>query len=92
MFDLEATRALAAQTHPPLIVFIMLGVLALTSSLLAGYAMASGKRQSWIHVVGFALIMATTFYVILDLEYPRLGIIRVDAFDRVLVNLRQNMQ
>jgi hypothetical protein len=92
MFDLAATRALAAQSHPPLIVFIMLGVLALMSSLLAGYAMAGGKQQSWIHVVGFALIMATTLYVILDLEYPRLGIIRVDAFDRVLVELRQSMQ
>jgi hypothetical protein len=43
-------------------------------------------------VIGFALIMATTVYVILDLEYPRLGIIRVDAFDQVLVELRQSMQ
>jgi hypothetical protein len=43
-------------------------------------------------VVGFALIMATTVYVILDLEFPRLGIIRIDAFDRVLVDLRQSMQ
>jgi hypothetical protein len=92
MFDLAATRAMAAQTHPPNIIFVMLGVLALMSSLLAGYAMADGKTQSWIHVVGFALIMAATVYVILDLEFPRLGVIRVDAFDRVLVELRQSMQ
>jgi hypothetical protein len=30
-------------------------------------------------------------YVILDLEYPRLGLIRVDAFDQVLVNVRDSM-
>ena len=92
MFDLATARTMAAQTHPPAIIFIMLGVLALTSSLLAGYAMAGGKTRSWIHAVGFALIMATSVYVILDLEFPRLGIIRVDAFDQVLVELRQSMK
>ena len=92
MFDLATTRTMAAQMHPPEIIFVMLGVLALMSSLLAGYAMAGGKTRSWIHVIGFALIMATTVYVILDLEFPRLGIIRIDAFDQVLINVRQSMQ
>jgi hypothetical protein len=78
-------------THPPPIIFAMLGVLALMSSLLAGYAMAGGKTRSWIHIIGFALIMATTVYVILDLEFPRLGMIRIDAADRALIELRQSM-
>ena len=92
MFDLATTRTMASKMHPPAIIFIMLGVLALMSSLLAGYAMAGGKARSWIHVIGFALIMATTVYVILDLEFPRLGIIRVDPFDQVLIELRQSMR
>jgi hypothetical protein len=92
MFDIATTRTMATKIHPPAIIFVMLGILALTSSLLAGYAMAGGKTRSWIHVVGFALIMATTVYVILDLEFPRLGIIRIDAFDEVLVELRQSMK
>ena len=91
MFDIAATRTAAARMHPPAIIFILLGVLALMSSLLAGYAMAGGKTRSWIHLIGFALIMATTVYVILDLEFPRLGIIRIDTFDQVLVELRQSM-
>jgi len=92
MFDIAATRTASARMHPPPIIFVLLGVLALMSSLLAGYAMAGGKTRSWIHLIGFALIMATTVYVILDLEFPRLGIIRVDAFDQVLVELRQTMR
>ena len=92
MFDIAATRTAAARMHPPPIIFVLLGVLALMSSLLAGYAMAGGKTRSWIHMVGFGLIMATTVYVILDLEFPRLGIIRIDAFDQVLVELRQTMR
>ena len=36
--------------------------------------------------------MAVTVYVILDLEYPRLGLIRVDAVDQVLVDLQDSMK
>jgi hypothetical protein len=61
------------------------------SALLAGYSMAGGKTRSWIHTLGFAVIMATTVYVILDLEFPRLGMIRIDDFDRILIELRQSM-
>jgi len=92
MFDIATTRTMAAQVHPPAVVFLMLGVLALICALLAGYAMAGGKSRSGIHVLGFALIMATTVYVILDLEFPRFGLIRVDATDRVLLDLRASMK
>jgi len=47
MFDIATTRTMAAQIHSPAIIFIMLGALALMSSLLAGYAMAGGKSRSW---------------------------------------------
>lgn len=91
MFDLTSTRAMAAKTHPPLLVFIMLGVLALVSALLAGFGMAESKTISRIHVVCFALIMAATVYVILDMEFPRYGVIRIDSADRLLVELRESM-
>jgi hypothetical protein len=35
--------------------------------------------------------MSLTFYVVLDLEFPRLGLIRVDAADQVLIDLRKSM-
>ena len=92
MFDIATTRTIAAQMHPPTITFVMLGVLALMCSLLAGHAMAGGRSRSWIHVIGFALIMAITVYVILDLEFPRFGLIRIDATDRVLYELRNSMK
>jgi hypothetical protein len=93
MIDITTTRTVAAQVHPPQVVFVMLCVLALASSLLAGYSMAEGQSSSrWIHMLVFAVIMALTVYVIFDLEYPRLGLIRVDAIDQVLIDLRDSMQ
>ena len=34
----------------------------------------------------------STVYVIIDLEFPRVGLIRVDAADEVLVRVRDSMQ
>jgi hypothetical protein len=92
MFDITTTRTEATRFHPPLIIFIMLGVLSLAAALLAGYGMAGGKSRSWVHILGFAAVMALTVYVIVDIEYPRLGLIRVDDADRVLVELRESMK
>jgi len=54
--------------------------------------MAGAKTRSWIHVIGFAAVLSLTVYVILDLEHPRVGLIRVDAFDRSLYELRESMK
>jgi hypothetical protein len=91
MIDITTTRTMATLMHPPAVVFVMLFVLALAASLLAGYGMTSSRARSWFHMIGFALVVALAVYVILDLEYPRLGLIRVEAFDQALIDLRQSM-
>jgi hypothetical protein len=91
MFDITTTRTMAARTHPPAIVFAMLFALGLASALLAGYAMAGSRSRGWLHALGFAAVMAASVYIILDLEFPRLGLVRVDAFDQALVDLRASM-
>jgi hypothetical protein len=91
MFDITTSRFAATRTHPPLVVFALLGVLVLTSALLAGYGMAAAKSRSWTHTLGFAFIMAGTTYLILDLEFPRIGLIRVDQADELLQEVRRKM-
>ncbi len=39
----------------------------------------------------YAFITASTLYVILDMEYPRVGLIRVDSADQVLIDVRSSM-
>jgi len=70
----------------------MLAALALLCSLFAGYGMAGGPARSWMHTIGFAAILTITIYIIVDLEYPRFGLIRVDPFDQALVKVRQGMR
>lgn len=92
MIDITTTRLMAMRIHPPFVIFAMLTGLALVSALVAGYGMAGGKTRSWIHVVGYAAITAATMYVILDLEYPRLGLLRLDAADKTMVELLDSMK
>jgi hypothetical protein len=92
MFDLATARTAATLMHPPLVVYLMLVGLALVSALLAGYHAPTAGAALRLHQLGFAAIVAFTVYVILDMEYPRLGWIRLDAIDQVLAGARAAMK
>ena len=92
MFDIVTTRTAAARTHPPLVIYGMLMALAFAAALYVGYGMAGAKTRNWLHIIGFAAVLSLSVYVILDLEFPRLGLIKVDAFDRSLHELRESMK
>jgi hypothetical protein len=91
MIDITTTRTEAARMHPPTVVFVLLGVLALACALFAGYDMAVRRRLNPLHSLAFALVLSVTVYVIVDLEYPRVGLIRVTDSDQVLSDLRKSM-
>ena len=90
----SAKPALSAmmQSHPPAVIFVMLGSTAVLAALLAGYGMAGRQSRRVLHPLVFAVVMATAIYVILDLEYPRLGLIRIDGADQILVDVRNSMR
>jgi hypothetical protein len=89
MIDIVTTRTAASiYMHPPAAIFALLFGLALLGALFAGSAMAESESRSPLHVIGFAVVMAVSAYLILDLEVPRFGLIRVDAADQLLVDVR----
>jgi hypothetical protein len=92
MIDITTTRTLALHMHPPTVIFAMLFVLALAAALLAGYGMAGNTTRSWLHIVSFAAIITVAVYVILDLEFPRRGLIQVETFDYALVELLESVK
>jgi len=91
MIDSSTTRTEGMKRHPPGVIFAMLGLLALACSLFAGFGMAASNARSWIHIVGFAAVMAATIYVIVDFEFPRGGFIRIDSADQVMQDVRDAM-
>ncbi len=91
MFDSNLRRVLATKQHPPFAVYVMLVVTVLASAVFSGFGMAKARQQSWLHLIGFSAVLALSIYLILDLEYPRLGLVRVTDFDQAMVELRQSM-
>lgn len=92
MSDFTTTRQMAAKMHPPTIIFVLLVVLIFASAVLAGFGTARARTRSWLHLLTFATIMGLTVYVIIDIEYPRYGFIKLDAFDEVLISLRDSIR
>jgi hypothetical protein len=91
MIEITTTRTMATRLHPPAIVYGMLFTAALMAALLAGYNSAGGKTRGWLHAVGLASIVSIALFVIIDVEHPRTGLVRVDAVDSVLRELRRTM-
>jgi hypothetical protein len=92
MIDISTTRTMALQLHPPRIVYALLLGLGLICSLLAGFRMSSGQHRSWLHILGFTVLTVIIVYVMLDVEYPRAGLIRLESADQLLINLREHMK
>ena len=88
MFDIASTRFAATLMHPPTVIYIVLELLSLACGFLVGYEMGASKTASISHVVVLTLLLSSVLYLILDFEYPRLGIMRIEDFDQLLVNVR----
>jgi hypothetical protein len=91
MIDIVTTRLMATRNHPPLVIYLLLTGLSLMGSLLVGYEMSDNKDRKWLHMLVFAGVLTVTVFIIVDLEFPRLGFIKVDAADQVLIDLRKSM-
>lgn len=90
MFDIVTTRNTSTRSHPPFAIYLLLGVLCAVGAMLFGYSIGPSRNPNWLHRLAFAGVMALAIYVILDLEFPRRGLIRIDGEDKVLMELRQS--
>lgn len=91
MIDVSTERDGALQTHVPIAMFVLLIVLAFACAFLAGVEMSKQPRPSAFHVLAFATTLALTCYVIVNVEFPRWGFVRIGAFDQLLVQVRHQM-
>jgi hypothetical protein len=92
MIDITTARTVAIETRLPRLVFALLVWVALSSGLVAGYAMAKRRKRSWLHMFLYAACIAITVYTVTDLDAPRSGLIRVTSADKALEQLRDSIR
>jgi hypothetical protein len=87
MLDAGTRHQAAFDAHTPMAILVLLLAVGILSVLLAGDDMGSQGTFNRLHVVVFAVV-ALTIWVIYDLEMPRYGLIRVDNFDKTMLDVR----
>jgi uncharacterized membrane protein len=92
MVDVTTSRTIALHTHLPPLIFGLSVAVALLSGLLAGYDMAKRRHRSWLHMMLYSLAIALTVFTFLDLDYPRFGLIRLNAADNAMLTLRDSIR
>jgi hypothetical protein len=75
--DLESARRMALQNHVPASVIFVNGIVGLLSAMLVGYAFGMYGRRQIFSMSVLSLAITLVLAVIIDLDRPRTGFIRV---------------
>ena len=91
MINAADIRMITMHIHPPMVIFYLFLTMSIVSALLAGYNIGGKKAGSPIHMIVYALLMAFTIYLTIDMEYPRSGFLtNINSFDYFLAHALDN--
>jgi hypothetical protein len=91
MFGAVDSERLARRIHQPLLIFVMLAMTAFVAALFGGFRLSNAPTRNWVYNLGNATTVSAAVWVIINLEYPRLGVIGIRNIDRALAELRATM-
>ncbi len=87
MIDITTTRRAAGESTIPDSIMYFLFLLCLCSAFLLGYD--HKNKFDWIVVIGFAIMLSTTVFTIIDMDRPRSGLIDMDTPNQKIIELRE---
>jgi hypothetical protein len=88
MIDITTTRRAAGEATIPDSIMYFLFALCFCSAFLLGYD-NKHKKIDRIVLVGFAVMLSITVYMIIDLDRPRSGLINMDTPNEKMIELRE---
>jgi len=91
MFTASYTGINMARIHPPIIIFLLLIMLAALGAFLVGYIAAENQQKNPVHIASYVILTAFIIYIITNIEFPRVGFVRLNMFDQLLVDVREGM-
>jgi hypothetical protein len=89
VIDMHTTRMAAGRDRLPGIILLMLFAIATVSMGVTGYSGGLIARRSFIMTAILALMVTAVAYVIVDLDQPRRGLVRVSQ--QSLIELRESL-
>lgn len=89
LFDIRVKREALLSAGIPSPVSVTLIILALSICFVGGFTTPTIKQKEWIVIFAFAFMAATILYITIDLARPMEGLIRPDAGQASIINLRK---
>ncbi len=77
VIDLHSSRVAAADKHAPALVLGLLAVCAVLSMGVIGYSCGLSRRRALMMTVPLVLLIGTALWTTIDLDYGRVGLIRI---------------
>jgi hypothetical protein len=90
VIDLDAARWMAFQNHVPETVICVIAVVALLAAMVVGYTFGLGGLRQLVWICTLSLAITLVLAVIIDLDRPREGLIRVSQ--QPLLDLQKQLQ
>jgi hypothetical protein len=87
MFDSNTTDTYNELMRVPETIVMMLFALSLIASLMVGYTSVHKGRFDWFTGTCFCLLSAIVFFITLDLDRPRRGLIQLDTSHHAIISL-----
>ena len=90
VIDLHAKRVTALENHVPESIFILLLIVATLSLGLVGYGAGMGRDRNLLPAVISIILIASVILLIMDLDRPRRGLIKVSQ--QSMVDLQNSLK
>jgi hypothetical protein len=92
MSEARTKRTVALRTHTTEMTTAFMIGLVMVASLLIGSSLAVGTGRNRSYRLIYAGVVSTALHVIIDMEFPRTGLVATRAADNLLIELRQTMR
>jgi hypothetical protein len=89
MLDAATRRSRNAEVHVPWLILAALVVMSALAALLAGRSFGSKSKHPDLHQWILACTFALTLTILMDLDHPRLGFIRMPTGDAAMTAVQQ---
>ena len=90
MYTASQNQRLSVKFHPPIIIFQALILLCWIGSFISGYNLGIQKQRDWLLSIVFVVLMTGTIFIILGLEFPRIGKFSLSNFEIEFISLRKS--
>ena len=81
MVSIHERQVIASKRHPPAVLFAATFLLCFITSFVSGYTLGMKMKRDWILTTLFAVVTTGVIFMMLNLEFPAVGMIDFDSFE-----------